>query len=51
MAGGPLRQLTDFGQRPTYIARRVSWSRDGKSIVAALGYGDADIVLVRGLRP
>jgi eukaryotic-like serine/threonine-protein kinase len=49
--GGPLRQITDFGQRPTYIARRVSWSTDGKSIFAALGYGDADVVLLRGLRP
>ena len=49
--GGPLRQLTDFGQRPTYIARRVAWSNDGKSVYAALGEGDADIVLLRGLRP
>ena len=49
-AGGPLRQLTDFGQRPTYIARRVTWSTDGKSIVAALGLGDADVVLMRGVR-
>ena len=44
-SGGPLRQLTDFGQRPTYIARRVSWSADGKAIFAALGEGDADVVL------
>ncbi|MEO6213733.1 MAG: LpqB family beta-propeller domain-containing protein [Vicinamibacterales bacterium] len=50
-SGGPLRQVTDFGQRPTYIARRVSWSADGKSIFAALGEGDADVVLIRGLRP
>jgi Tol biopolymer transport system component len=49
--GGPLRQLTDFGQRPTYIARRVAWSTDGKFVYAALGEGDADIVLLRGLRP
>ena len=48
-SGGPLRQLTDFGQRPTYIARRVSWSADGKAIFAALGEGDADVVLLRGL--
>jgi Tol biopolymer transport system component len=48
--GGPLRQLTDFGQRPSYIARRVSWSTDGKSIFAALGLGDADVVLLRGLQ-
>jgi eukaryotic-like serine/threonine-protein kinase len=50
-SGGPLRQVTDFGQRPTYIARRVSWSADGKAIFAALGEGDADVVLLRGLRP
>ena len=42
---GEMRQLTDFGQRPTFIARRVSWSADGRSILAAVGEGDADIVL------
>jgi Tol biopolymer transport system component len=47
--GGEMRQLTDFGDRPSYIARRVTWSIDGKSIVAALGLGDADIVMLRGL--
>ena len=50
-SGGALRQLTDFGQRPTYVARRVTWTTDGKSIVAALGLGDADVVLLRGLQP
>ena len=50
-SGGALRQLTDFGQRPTYIARRVTWTNDGKWIVAALGLGDADVVLLRGLQP
>ena len=50
-SGGPLRQLTDFGQRPTFIARRVSWSADGRFIFAALGEGDADVVLLRGLTP
>jgi Tol biopolymer transport system component len=50
-AGGPLRQVTDFGQRPTYIARRVSWSTDGKAIFAAFGEGNADIVLIRGAGP
>ncbi|HEU4692566.1 MAG TPA: protein kinase [Vicinamibacterales bacterium] len=48
-AGGEMRQLTEFGDRPTYIARRVAWSTDGKWIVAALGQGDADIVLLRGV--
>ncbi|HEV8253716.1 MAG TPA: protein kinase [Vicinamibacteria bacterium] len=47
---GSLRALTDFGQRPTFIARRVSWSSDGRSIYAALGEGDADVVLLAGLR-
>jgi Tol biopolymer transport system component len=47
--GGAMRQLTDFGDRPSYIARRVTWSTDGKSIIAALGLGDADVVLLRGL--
>jgi hypothetical protein len=46
---GEWRQLTDFGERTTFIARRVSWSADGRSIVAAVGDGDADIVLLEGL--
>jgi hypothetical protein len=49
--GGPLRQITDFGQRRTFICRRVSWSSDGKFIFASLGEGDADIVLLDGLVP
>jgi eukaryotic-like serine/threonine-protein kinase len=43
---GEWRQVTDFGTRATFIARRVSWSADGQSIVAAVGEGDADIVLL-----
>ena len=43
------RQVTEFGDRATFIARRVSWSPDGKSILAAVGEGDADIVLLDGL--
>ena len=50
-ATGALRQVTDFGDRATYIARRVSWSADGRSILAAVGEGDADIVLLDGLIP
>ena len=42
---GEWRQITEFGDRPTFIARRVSWSSDGRSILAALGEGDADIVV------
>jgi Tol biopolymer transport system component len=46
---GAWRQVTDFGDRATFIARRVSWSADGRSILAALGEGDADIVIVKDL--
>jgi len=50
-ADGKLRRITDFGQERTFIARRVSWSADGKSVFAAVGKGDADIVQIDGLRP
>jgi serine/threonine protein kinase len=46
---GAWRQVTDFGDRATFIARHVSWSDDGRSILAAIGEGDADIVLLDGL--
>ncbi len=45
---GAWRQVTDFGDRATFIARRVSWSANGRSILAAVGEGDADIVLLDG---
>jgi Tol biopolymer transport system component len=48
---GEWRQVTDFGDRTTFIARRVSWSSDGRSIFAALGEGDSDVVLLDGLAP
>jgi Tol biopolymer transport system component len=48
-ASGAWRQVTDFGDRAIFIARRVSWSTDGHSIVAAIGEGDADIVLFNGV--
>jgi Tol biopolymer transport system component len=44
---GDWRQITDFGDRPTFIARRVSWSSDGRSIFAAVSEGDADIVVLQ----
>jgi eukaryotic-like serine/threonine-protein kinase len=47
--GGALRPLTDFGQRSILIARRISWSPDGKYIYAAVAETDADIVLLDGL--
>ena len=46
---GKLRRVTDFGQRRTFIARRVSWSSDGKWLFAAVGEGDSDIVQMDGL--
>jgi Tol biopolymer transport system component len=46
---GHWRQVTDFGDRDVFIARRVSWSADGTSIIAAVAEGDADIVLLDGL--
>ncbi|MBZ5550722.1 MAG: protein kinase [Acidobacteriia bacterium] len=46
---GRLRRITDFGARRTFIARRVSWSSDGKWVFAAVGEGDADIVQMEGL--
>ena len=47
--GGPMRQLTDFGERSVLIVRRVSWSPDSKYIFAAVADTDADIVLLDGL--
>ena len=46
---GEWRQITDFGNRATFIARRVSWSSDGRSILAAVAEGDSDIVMLEGL--
>jgi len=46
---GSLRPVTDFGHQATFISRRVSWSPDGKSIYAAVGKGEADIVLLTHL--
>jgi hypothetical protein len=46
---GSLRPVTDFRHQATFIARRVSWSPDGKSIYAAVGKGEAKIVLLTHL--
>jgi serine/threonine protein kinase/Tol biopolymer transport system component len=43
---GEWRRITEFGNRSTFIARRISWSSDGRSIIAAIGEGDADIVML-----
>lgn len=47
---GNLKPVTDFGHQAAFIARRVSWSSDGKSVYAAVGKGEADIVLLTHLR-
>jgi eukaryotic-like serine/threonine-protein kinase len=47
--GGKLKRITDFAPKRTFIARRISWSADGKWIFAAVGEGDADIVQMEGL--
>lgn len=47
-AGGPLRQLTQFAPSRTFIARRVSWSSDGRWVYAAVGHGDADVIYFEG---
>jgi Tol biopolymer transport system component len=46
---GRWQQVTNLRPHATFIARRVSWSPDGRSILAAIGEGDADIVLLDGL--
>jgi Tol biopolymer transport system component len=48
-ADGKLMRITDFGQKRTFIARRISWSSDGQWVFAAVGEGDADIVQMDGL--
>jgi serine/threonine protein kinase/Tol biopolymer transport system component len=46
---GEWHPITDFGDRATFIARRVSWTPDGMYVVAAVGEGDEDIVRLDGL--
>jgi len=48
---GKAKPLTDFGDSRTFIARRVSWSNDGRWVFAAVGEGDSDIILLDGLLP
>jgi serine/threonine protein kinase len=47
--GGSFTPLTDFGERPTIIAREVSWAPDGGSIYAAVAEIQGDIVALDGL--
>jgi serine/threonine protein kinase len=46
---GPIRPVTDFGDRSVTIARSVSWSRDSQHIYAAVAETQTDIVLLDGL--
>ena len=50
-ASGQWRQVTGFAERPIFVARRVSWSADGRSVLAAIGEGDGDVVVFSGGRP
>jgi serine/threonine protein kinase/WD40 repeat protein len=46
---GEWRKLTDFGSRNVMIARRIAWSRDGRSLYASVSDVDSDIVMLAGL--
>jgi hypothetical protein len=48
-SGGPMKQLTDFGDRCNVIARSVSWSADSLFLFAAVAETETDIVLFDGL--
>ena len=48
---GQMRRVTDFGDRRTYIARRVSWSSDSRFLIASVGDGDSDVVEIDGILP
>jgi eukaryotic-like serine/threonine-protein kinase len=50
-SGGPMRALTDFGDRPLMIARSVSWSADSRYVYAAVAEIESDVVLWDGLIP
>ncbi len=47
--GEPMRAITDFGDRPTLVARQVSWAPDGRSVYAAVAEITTDVVLLDGL--
>jgi len=47
--GGPIRAVTDFGDRPTMIARQLSWSPDSRSLFAAVEEMRTDVVVLDGL--
>jgi Tol biopolymer transport system component len=47
--GGPMRAVTDFGQRSVLIVRSVAWSADSTRIYAAVADANADVFLLDGL--
>jgi eukaryotic-like serine/threonine-protein kinase len=47
--GGPMRPITDFGERPISIARWISWGPDSRRVYAAVADTDADIVALDGI--
>jgi Tol biopolymer transport system component len=48
-AGGPMKQLTDFGDRSILISRSVSWSADSQYLYAAVAEAETDVLLFDGL--
>jgi eukaryotic-like serine/threonine-protein kinase len=46
---GSWRQVTDFGDEPTIIARQVSWAPDGRHLYAAVSRNTGDVVMFDGL--
>jgi Tol biopolymer transport system component len=48
-SGGPMKQLTDFGNRCNVMARSVSWAADSQLLFAAVAETETDIVLFDGL--
>jgi Tol biopolymer transport system component len=47
--GGPMRAVTDFGERSVLIARHVSWSPDSRHVYVAVADTSIDVVLLEGL--
>jgi len=47
--GGPMKPITDFGDRSVLITRGVSWTHDSQHVYAAVNETQTDIVLLDGL--
>jgi Tol biopolymer transport system component len=47
--GGPMRAVTEFGERSVFIARHLSWSPDSRYVYAAVADTSVDVVLLEGL--